>query len=282
MIFGAHESIAGGVYKAIERGKQATCDTIQIFNKNNNSWKAAVLKPDDIDKYFKLIDELGVTVATSHTSYLINIASPDKTLFEKSINSLAEEMERCNTLKIPNLILHPGSHVGSGEKAGTKKVGIAINKLFKKLKNNKCTLLLECTAGQGTNLGYKFEQLAEMIDLTENKDHIGVCRDTCHIFSAGYPLIDLKDYKNTMKSFDNIIGLERLKIIHMNDSKKPFGEKKDRHEHIGKGFIGLEGFRNIVNDSRLKNIPLILETPKGDDLKEDIENLKILRGLVKK
>ena len=282
MIFGAHESIAGGVYKAIERGKQATCDTIQIFNKNNNSWKAAVLKPDDIDKYFKLIDELGVTVATSHTSYLINIASPDKTLFEKSINSLAEEMERCNTLKIPNLILHPGSHVGSGEKAGTKKVGIAINKLFKKLKNNKCTLLLECTAGQGTNLGYKFEQLAEMIDLTENKDHIGVCIDTCHIFSAGYPLIDLKDYKNTMKSFDNIIGLERLKIIHMNDSKKPFGEKKDRHEHIGKGFIGLEGFRNIVNDSRLKNIPLILETPKGDDLKEDIENLKILRGLVKK
>lgn len=281
MIFGAHESIAGGVYKAIERGKQATCDTIQIFNKNNNSWKAAVLKPDDIDKYFKLIDELGVTVATSHTSYLINIASPDKALFEKSINSLAEEMERCNTLKIPNLILHPGSHVGSGEKAGIKKVGIAINKLFKKLKNNKCTLLLECTAGQGTNLGYKFEQLAEMIDLTENKDHIGVCIDTCHIFSAGYPLIDPKDYKNTMKSFDNIIGLERLKIIHMNDSKKPFGEKKDRHEHIGKGFIGLEGFRNIVNDSRLKNIPLILETPKGDDLKEDIKNLKILRGLVK-
>lgn len=282
MIFGAHQSIAGGVYKAIQHGKDATCDTIQIFNKNNNSWKAAELKPDDVEKYFKLIDELKVTVATSHTSYLINIASPDKMLYDKSLNSLTEEMERCNVLKIPTLVLHPGSHVGTGEEEGIKRIGKAINNLFKKLKDNECTLLLECTAGQGSHLGYKFEQLAEMIDLVEDKEHIGVCMDTCHIFSAGYPLIDPKDYKMTMKSFDDTIGLDRLKIIHMNDSLKPFGEKKDRHEHIGKGFIGLEGFRNIVNDKRLKNIPMILETPKEDDLKEDIENLKILRWLVKK
>ena len=282
MIFGAHQSISGGVYKAIQRGKDATCDTIQIFNKNNNSWKAAELKPDDVEKYFQLIDELKVTVATSHTSYLINIASPDKMLYDKSLDSLTEEMERCNVLKIPTLVLHPGSHVGTGEEEGIKRIGKAINNLFKKLKDNECTLLLECTAGQGSHLGYKFEQLAEMIDLVEDKEHIGVCMDTCHIFSAGYPLIDPKDYKKTMKSFDDIIGLDRLKIIHMNDSLKPFGEKKDRHEHIGKGFIGLEGFRNIVNDKRLKNIPMILETPKEDDLKEDIENLKILRWLVKK
>jgi len=282
MIFGAHQSISGGVYKAIQRGKDATCDTIQIFNKNNNSWKAAELKPDDVEKYFQLIDELKVTVATSHTSYLINIASPDKMLYDKSLDSLTEEMERCNVLKIPTLVLHPGSHVGTGEEEGIKRIGKAINNLFKKLKDNECTLLLECTAGQGSHLGYKFEQLAEMIDLVEDKEHIGVCMDTCHIFSAGYPLIDPKDYKKTMKSFDDIIGLDRLKIIHMNDSLKPFGEKKDRHEHIGKGFIGLEGFRNIVNDKRLKNIPMILETPKEDDLKEDIENLKILRGLVKR
>ena len=282
MIFGAHQSISGGVYKAIQRGKDATCDTIQIFNKNNNSWKAAELKPDDVEKYFQLIDELKVTVATSHTSYLINIASPDKMLYDKSLDSLTEEMERCNVLKIPTLVLHPGSHVGTGEEEGIKRIGKAINNLFKKLKDNECTLLLECTAGQGSHLGYKFEPLAEMIDLVEDKEHIGVCMDTCHIFSAGYPLIDPKDYKKTMKSFDDIIGLDRLKIIHMNDSLKPFGEKKDRHEHIGKGFIGLEGFRNIVNDKRLKNIPMILETPKEDDLKEDIENLKILRGLVKR
>jgi deoxyribonuclease IV len=282
MIFGAHESIAGGVYKAIERGKEATCDTIQIFNKNNNSWKAAELKPDDVEKYFKLIDELGVTVATSHTSYLINIASPDKILYEKSINSLAEEMDRCNTLRVPNLVLHPGSHVGTGEEGGIKRIGKAINKLFKKLKNNECTLLLETTAGQGSHLGYTFEQLAEMIDLVDDQDHIGVCMDTCHIFSAGYPLTDPKDYKKTMKSFNDTIGLDKLKIIHMNDSKKPFGEKKDRHEHIGKGEIGIEAFRNFVNDKRLTKVPMILETPKGDDLKDDIKNLKILRGLVKK
>jgi len=282
MIFGAHESIAGGVYKAIERGKEATCDTIQIFNKNNNSWKAAELKPDDVEKYFKLIDELGVTVATSHTSYLINIASPDKALYEKSINSLAEEMDRCNTLKIPTLVLHPGSHVGTGEAEGIKRVGKAINKLFKILNNNECTLLLESTAGQGSHLGYTFEQLAEMIDLVDNQDHIGVCMDTCHIFSAGYPLTDPKDYKKTMKSFNDTVGLDKLNIIHMNDSKKPFGEKKDRHEHIGKGEIGIEAFRNFVNDRRLEKVPMILETPKGDDLKDDIENLKILRGLVKK
>ncbi len=282
MIFGAHESIAGGVYKAIQRGKDATCDTIQIFNKNNNSWRAAPLKPDDVEKYFELIDELGVTVATSHTSYLINIASPDKALYEKSINSLTEEMERCNTLKVPNLVLHPGSHVGTGEEDGIKRIGKAINKLFKKLKNNECTLLLECTAGQGSHLGYKFEQLAEMIDLVDDKDHVGVCMDTCHIFSAGYALSDPKDYKKTMKNFNNSIGLDKLKIIHMNDSKKPFGERKDRHEHIGKGEIGIEAFRNFVNDRRLKKVPMILETPKGDDLKDDIKNLKILRGLVKK
>lgn len=282
MLFGAHESIAGGVYKAIERGKQATCDTIQIFNKSNNQWRAAKFKPDEIDKFFELIEETGVTVATSHTSYLINIASPDPALNEKSFKSLKEEMERCELLKIPNLVMHPGSHVGAGEEAGMDKIAENINRLFGELNNNNVTLLLETTAGQGTNLGYTFEQLAYMIDRVENKNKIGVCMDTCHIFAAGYGLIDPKDYKKTVKAFDEIIGLDRLRIIHMNDSMKEFGSRRDRHEHIGKGFIGLDGFRNIVNDKRLKRVPMILETPKGEDLTEDIENLKVLRSLVKK
>ncbi len=282
MLFGAHESMAGGIYNAIYRGQKATCDTIQMFNKSNNQWKARALTADEIDQFFAAIEETGVTVATSHTSYLINIASPDKKLNGISYRSLKEEMERCNLLRIPNLVMHPGSHVGSGEQTGLDTIITKLNKLFGELKDNQCTLLLETTAGQGTNLGSTFEQLAYIIEGIEDKEHIGVCLDTCHIFAAGYPIIDPKEYKATMKQFDEIIGLDRLRIIHMNDSKKEFGSHRDRHEHIGKGFIGLDGFRNFVNDRRLKKIPMILETPKGEDLKEDIENLKTLRGLVKK
>lgn len=282
MQFGAHESIAGGVFNAIFKGKQATCDTIQMFNKSNSQWRAKKLESKEVDQFFAAIEETGVTVACSHSSYLINIASPDKALNTKSYNSLKEEMERCNLLKIPNLVLHPGSHVGTGEEVGMDAIVANLNKLFDELESNTVTLCLEATAGQGTNLGYKFEQLAYMIDKVEDKDHMGVCLDSCHIFAAGYPLVDPKDYKKTMKSFDDIVGVDRLKVFHLNDSLKDIGQKRDRHEHIGKGFIGLEGFRNIVNDPKLKKVPMVLETPKGDDLKEDIENLKILRGLVKK
>ena len=282
MQFGAHESISGGVFNAIERGQTATCDVIQMFNKSNSQWRAKKIEQAELDKYFEKIEETGVTVATSHSSYLINIASPDKELNEKSYRSLKEEMERCQMLKIPNLVLHPGSHVGTGEEAGIKRIIKNLNKLFKELKNNNVCLLLETTAGQGSNLGYTFEQIGEMIDGVKNQDHIGVCLDTCHIFAAGYPISDPKEYKKTMKKFDDIIGIDKLRIIHMNDSKKEFGSRRDRHEHIGKGHIGIEAFRNIVNDKRLKNIPMILETPKEEELKEDIENLKLLRSLVKK
>ncbi|MDH3890290.1 MAG: deoxyribonuclease IV [candidate division Zixibacteria bacterium] len=281
MLFGAHESIAGGVFNAIERGKKATCDTIQMFNKSNNQWRAKKLETAEVDQYLAAIESTGVTVSCSHTSYLINIASPDEALREKSRNSLTEEMQRCNLLKIPNLVLHPGSHVGSGEELGLATIIESINLMFDELGDNNVTLLLEATAGQGSNLGYKFEQLAQIIDGVEDQEHIGVCLDTCHIFAAGYPLSDPKDFKKTIKQFDDIVGLERLQVIHMNDSKREFASRKDRHEHIGKGHIGLEAFRNIVNDRRLKKVPMILETPKGDDLSEDIENLAILRGLVK-
>ncbi len=282
MLFGAHESIAGGVHKAIERGKAATCDVIQIFNKSNSQWRAVPLKPDDVERYFRLQEELAVRVATSHTSYLINIASPDSALNQKSYNSLREEMGRCNLLRIPNLVLHPGSHVGSGEEVGLNRAAENLNRLFDGLTDNRCTLLLETTAGQGSNLGYKFEHLAFLIDRVDDKEHIGVCMDTCHIFAAGYPLADPGEYRETMKQFDEIVGLDRLRIIHMNDSKMPLGSGRDRHEHIGQGQIGIEAFRNLVNDRRLKKVPMILETPKGEDLKEDIENLKVLRGLVKR
>lgn len=281
MQFGAHESIAGGVFTAIERGHKATCDTIQMFNKSNSQWKAKKLTTDEIDLFFRRIEETGVTVSVSHTSYLINIASPNPELAEKSYASLKEEMERCNVLKIPSLVFHPGSHVGCGEEVGMDRVAEYINRLFGELPDNTVTLLLETTAGQGTNLGYRFEQLAYMIDRVENKDQVGVCLDTCHVFAAGYPIVTPAEYKKTMQQFDDVIGLGRLRIIHANDSKKELGSKRDRHEHIGQGHIGLAGFRNFVNDPRLADVPMIIETPKGDDLSEDIENLKVLRGLVK-
>lgn len=282
MLFGAHESIAGGVFNAVERGRLATCDTIQMFNKSNNQWRAKKIDDKELKKYFETIESTGVSVAVSHTSYLVNIASPDETLREKSYLALKEEMERCDVLKIPHLVMHPGSHVGSGEEAGLERIADNISRIFDELRNNTVILLLETTAGQGSNLGYTFEQLAAIINRVEQPEKLGVCLDTCHIFAAGYPLIEPKDYQATMKNFDDILGLERLKIIHMNDSKRELGSKIDRHEHIGKGHIGLEGFRNIVNDPRLKNVPMIIETPKEDDLAEDIENLKVLRGLVKK
>ena len=282
MLFGAHESISGGVFNAVLRGQQATCDTIQMFNKSNNQWRAKKLEPEEVDKFFETIEETKVTVSVSHSSYLINIASPKADLNKKSYNSLKEELERCELLKIPNLVFHPGSHVDSGEENGMNKISANINKLFDAVPDGQTWLLLETTAGQGSNLGHTFEQLAYMINRVEDKSRLGVCMDTCHIFAAGYPITDLKDYKATMKKFDDVIGLDRLRIIHMNDSKKEFGSRRDRHEHIGKGMIGIKAFSNFINDRRLKKVPMILETPKEEDLKEDIENLKILRGLVKK
>jgi deoxyribonuclease-4 len=282
MIFGAHESIAGGVFNAIERGQKATCDTIQMFNKSNSQWRAKKIVQAELDKYFEAIEETGISVSVSHSSYLINIASPKDDLGKKSYLALKEEMERCQMLKIPNLVMHPGAHVGSGEEAGLDKIAGHISRMFDQLENNEVCLLLETTAGQGSVLGYKFEQLGYIINKVKDNSRLGVCLDTCHIFAAGYGLSDPKEYKKTMKTFDDEIGLDRLKIIHMNDSKKEFGSRKDRHEHIGKGFIGLEAFRNLVNDQRLKKMPMILETPKGEELTEDVENLKVLRSLVKK
>jgi deoxyribonuclease-4 len=279
MLLGAHESISGGVFNAVLLGKEAGCDTIQMFNKSSNQWRARTLGSDEIDQFFKTIADSGVTVSTSHTSYLINIASPDPALNQKSYAALKEEMERCELLKIPNLIMHPGSHVGSGEEAGLDRIAGNINMMLNELHDNHVCLLLETTAGQGSNLGSTFEQLAHIIEKIEHRAHIGVCLDTCHIFAAGYPITDPTDYKKTMKRFDDIVGLDRLRIVHMNDSLKPFASQRDRHEHIGKGCIGLDAFRNIINDPKLKKIPMILETPKGEGVAEDIENLKVLRSL---
>lgn len=280
MILGAHVSISGGVYNAPYNGKDATCDAVQIFTSSSNQWHAKTLTDDDAEKFMAAQTETGVRVACAHDSYLINLASPDPTLYEKSCDAFFEEMKRCDLLSISNLVMHPGSHVGSGEKAGLEKITASFNRMFAADPDGKVTVCLETTAGQGTNLGYRFEQLAEIIDLVENKDRMGICLDTCHIFAAGYPIKTETDYQATIGQFDHILGLARLKIIHMNDSLKDFGSHVDRHQHIGQGFIGKEPFGFFLNDRRLALIPKILETPK-ESAAEDIANLKILRSLIK-
>jgi deoxyribonuclease-4 len=281
LLLGAHVSISGGVFNAPHNGKEATCDVIQLFTKSSNQWRAKTLTDDDAQRLAEAQEETGVEVVCAHDSYLINLASPDDALFKKSCDAFLEEMKRCDFLNIPNLVMHPGSHVGSGEDVGLKKIADAFNSMFAADPDGKVTICLETTAGQGTNLGYTFEQLAEIVETVENKNRIGICMDTCHIFAAGYAMSNEKDYKATLKNFNEILGLDRLKIIHFNDSKKDFGSRVDRHEHIGKGFIGKRPFGFFLNDRRLAKIPKILETPK-ESAAEDIANLKLLRSLIRR
>ncbi len=280
--FGSHQSIAGGIHLAFERGESATCDTLQIFNKSNNQWAARQFTAEDLELWFDAWQRSGLDVACAHKSYLINLASPDPALHEKSYQSFKEEVERCQTLLVPNLVFHPGSHVGSGADAGMKRISASINRLFDELGNDtEVTLCLETTAGTGSNLGATFEELAQIIDGVEHTARMGVCLDTCHIFAAGYAITEAEDYETTMLKFSDIIGLHRLQVIHVNDSKMPFDSHRDRHENIGEGLIGLQAFRHFVNDARLAHVPMLLETPKGEELAGDIKNLRQLRRLQK-
>ena len=277
---GAHMSIAGGIHKSIERGLDVGCDTIQIFNKSNNQWHAKDLSDEDIDRFKKAKDESGIDPVVCHDSYLINLASPEAGPLKKSREAFLVEMQRCEALGIPFLVMHPGSHLGTGVDAGLERIAASFDWLYERTENFKLTVLLETTAGQGTNLGFKFEQLRAIIDRTKEGERLGVCLDTCHVFAAGYDISNLDGYDRTWKEFDSIIGLDRLKAIHLNDSKKDLASRVDRHNHIGKGKLGLEAFRLLMNDERLQHVPMILETPKGDDYAEDKESLAILRGLI--
>ena len=281
ILLGAHMSIAGGVYNCFDHGEHFKCTTIQIFTKNSNQWRAKPLLEEEIATFKKRQKETGISPVVAHDSYLINLGSNDKALLQKSREAFLVEMQRCELLEIPCLVTHPGSHTGAGEEAGLKTIADSLSWLHHKLPEAKVMICLETTAGQGTNLGYRFEQIAEIIETTNSPERLGVCLDTCHIFAAGYDIRTERAYKKTMREFDSVIGLKRLKVIHFNDSRKELGSRVDRHEHIGKGFIGVEPFGFFINDRRLAKIPKILETPKGDDGSADDRNLTILRKLVK-
>lgn len=280
-LLGAHMSVAGGVYTAAERGEELGCTAIQIFTKNANRWEAKPLTNEDISKYKEEMAKTSITNVVAHNSYLINLCSPDKELIKKSRNACLIELERCEALGIPALVTHPGSHMGSGEETGVKGIAASLDWLHSNFDGTTAKIALETTAGQGNHLGYTFEQIADMINFTKDSDRLVVCLDTCHIFSAGYDIRTEETYNKTIDDFDRIIGLDKLSCIHLNDSKFDFGMKKDRHEEIGEGFIGLEAFGYIMNDDRLKDIPKVLETPKGDDGKsQDIIALKKLKKLL--
>lgn len=273
-------SISGGLHKAFGHGERAGCDTIQIFSKNQQQWRAKPLAEQDIALFKAERQRTGFGPIIVHDSYLINLASPSDELWERSIAAFADELERCAALGIPYLVTHPGAHTGSGEAAGLAREAAALNRLLDAGTGGDVMILLETTAGQGSCLGYRFEQLARLIELTSHAERLGICVDTCHILAAGYDIRTAEACAATFEQFDRVVGLGRIKAFHLNDLQKELGSRVDRHSHIGTGCVGLEGFRAIVNDPRFAELPMILETPKGEDLAEDIENLAKLRELI--
>jgi deoxyribonuclease-4 len=275
-------SIAGGVARALWRGVETGCDVIQIFTKNAMQWRANPLTQDDSAAFFKARQETGIRSIAAHGSYLINLASPDDSLYERSQEALWEEMLRAEALELPYLVMHPGSPRGGGEEEGIDRIARAINLIHHQGAGIKVMILMETTAGQGTTLGYRFEHFARIIGRIEEEERVGVCLDTCHIFAAGYDISTPEGYEATLEEFDRVIGLARLKVIHLNDSKAAAGTRVDRHEHIGKGSLGLDAFRRLLQDPRLAHLPFILETPKGKTPSGedwDCVNLRTLRGL---
>jgi len=281
LLLGAHMSIAGGVDKAILRGHNLGCTAIQMFLKYNTRWEGKPLMPEEQEAFLANRKEMGMSHCIAHNCYLINLASPDETIYHQSLSAMRDEMDRSSRLRIPFLVIHPGSHKGSGEGEGIKKIASSLNLLLEKSGESGVMILLETTAGQGTGIGYRFEHLAEILNRIKQQNRIGVCLDTAHIFAAGYDIRTRRAYRSTLEEFDRVIGLERIRAIHLNDSQKPLGSRVDRHEHIGRGFIGVEAFRCLMNEERFFNVPKILETPKGVDRKFDRRNLRILKGLVK-
>jgi deoxyribonuclease-4 len=284
-LFGSHLSIAGGYYKAVLKARELGLDCVQIFTKNNNQWRAAPLTDADVARFQQALAETKITHPISHDSYLINLGTTDPELWQKSVDAMVVELERAEKLGVPNVVAHPGAHVGAGEEAGLARVAEGLDRALERTSGLNVCVALETTAGQGSSLGHRFEHLQWIIEHSAHADRLKVCMDTCHIFAAGYELAPKRKYQDTMKQFDQLVGFDRLVAVHVNDSKKELGSRVDRHEHIGKGKLGLEPFEHLVNDKRFKKIPLYLETAKEVDPETgkewDLINVAVLRGLMR-
>ncbi len=287
LLIGAHLSIQGGFFKAILRAEKIGATCLQIFTKSNRQWKAKPISHSDVEKFITQQENSQVKLVVAHASYLINLASNTNGVAHKSVIALADELKRCEILKIPYLILHPGNFNTEEKITALQKIAEQIDEAFNTSKTTSVTLLLETMAGQGSVVGSTFEEISTILKHIKHKKMIGVCVDTCHIFAAGYKFGTEKEYKELWQHFDNLIGLSKLKVFHMNDSKKEFGARVDRHEHIGKGMIPKKGFQLLMQDPKFKKIPKILETPKKskneiENEQSDMHNLEILRKYAKK
>jgi deoxyribonuclease-4 len=280
ILLGAHMSIGGGVHTAIERGRSIQCTAIQIFVKNNMQWFARPLAREEIRAFLEHRQRGELRSIFAHANYLINLAATNPQFIANSIRALSEELTRADQLELPFLVLHPGAHLGAGEEAGLDKIVASINRVFRKIPKVQTRIALETTAGQGSCLGHRLEQIAHIIENVREPERLCVCLDTAHVFAAGYEIGSEAGAKKTFREFDRLIGLNRLAAIHVNDSKTARGSRVDRHQHIGKGQIGLDAFRFIMRDRRFRKIPKVLETPKGKEMREDVANLRTLRGLI--
>ncbi len=276
---GAHMSVAGGMDLALERARSAGCTAVQVFLKNNNQWMGKPYDEEVLERWRKAVavGDLGKPIA--HNGYLVNLASPKADLLKKSMDNMQDDLKRAEMLGVPGIVTHPGAHLGEGEAKGIRQIAKQINILLDKSAPSRVSIYLETTAGQGSCIGHRFEHIRDIMDGIKDRARIGVCVDTCHIFAAGYDIRTSETYDATFKEFDRVIGLDAIRAFHVNDSKKPLGSRVDRHEHIGKGFIGEEGFRCFMRDARFAKIPHIMETPKDETLEEDRMNLATLRRL---
>jgi deoxyribonuclease IV len=286
---GAHLSIAGGLPRAVDRAAASKCEALQIFTKSAGQWRARALPDEEVELFRRRVAETGIHPVVAHNSYLINLAAASTTLRAQSIDALREEYDRAEALGLDGLVMHPGSYTSGTEQEGLRLIGDAIGLLLAERPRARTKILLEHTAGQGTNLGHRFEHLASIIDRLKGSPRVGVCLDTCHLLTAGYDICSEDGYEETFRQLAAIVGLDRVRVFHLNDSKKPCGSRVDRHEHIGKGCLGLEPFRRLLNDPRFADLPMLLETPKLESAASrrrdvdawDARNLRTLRKLIR-
>lgn len=281
MLLGAHVSVAGGVDTSFKRAVELNCTAFQIFTKSNRQWKAKPLNPEEIERYHEQQVETGITPVICHASYLLNLGTADDAVWQKSIEALIVELERCERLKIPYLVIHPGAHLKAGVEAGLARVSQGLDIVHERLPEVEVKVAVEITAGQGTTLGSTFEEINQIITACQQSDRLAVCFDTCHALAAGYEFRTPESYRTMIDTFDQVVGIDRLTVIHVNDSVKDLGSRVDRHTHIGEGCIGLEPFGYFLNDARFQKVPFLLETPVDKDPEDNLRNLAALRGLIK-